>query len=68
MFKGLLAGEEKTWSLPDIVENGSFIKTINVEPDNTKLKGLITFDEDSNTLTFSASEEGLSLAGKTYYI
>ena len=68
MFKGLLAGEEKTWSLPDILENGSSIKTISIEPDNAKLKGLIIFDKDGNTLTFSASDEGLSLAGKTYYI
>ena len=57
-----------TWSLPDILEIGSSIKMISIESDNAKLSDLISFDEDSNTLTFSADNEGLSLAGKTYYI
>ena len=29
---------------------------------------MISFDESSHKLTFSASDEGLSLAGKPYYI
>ena len=44
VFKGLLAGETSTWSLPEINENGSAIKTITIEPENDILSSLISFD------------------------
>lgn len=57
----LVANQEKRWELPEIVEGAYPLAKVLLRPPE-QLKSLLSYDQDTNTITFAGSKDLLALS------
>ena len=57
----LFVNQEKRWELPEIVEGAYPLAKVLLRPPE-QLKSLLSYDQDTNTITFAGSKDLLALS------